>query len=69
MKVSELITYLQTLDQDRRIVISGYEGGYNDVKKTYDVLLKLNHNTEWYMGEHDDRYPDEEYDEVAYALN
>jgi hypothetical protein len=27
MKVSELITKLQELDQDKMIVINGYEGG------------------------------------------
>jgi hypothetical protein len=29
MKVSELITKLQELDQDKMIVINGYEGGCN----------------------------------------
>ena len=63
MTVREFIAYLQTLDQDRRIVVSGYEGGYNDVEKTYDVFLKLDHNTEWYYGKHEGVYLDEQYDE------
>jgi hypothetical protein len=31
MKVSELIEQLQSYGQDARIVVSGYEDGYDDV--------------------------------------
>ena len=68
MTVREFIAYLQTLEQDRRIVIAGYEGGYNDIQKTYTAHLKLNDNTEWYYGAHNDVDMDEEYDEVAYVI-
>lgn len=74
MTVREFIAYLQTLDQDRRIVIGAYEGGYDDVEKTYEVLLKLYQNTKWYYGKHEGVYPDERYDEdtlydeVAYVI-
>ena len=62
MKVSELITKLQELDQDKMIVISGYEGGCNFPNTLSKANIVLDQNTEWYYGKHDYIYSyDEEY--------
>jgi len=68
MKVHELISFLQTLDQDKRITIGGYEGGVNDVSGVYDVYLQIDKNEKWYYGKHEDVLPDEPHDEVGYLL-
>ena len=58
MKVSELITKLQELDQDKMIVISGYEGGCDFPNSLAKANIKLDVNTEWYYGKHDYKHPD-----------
>lgn len=57
MKVSELITKLQELDQDKMIVISGYEGGCNFPASLAKANIVLNVNTEWYYGKHEYIHP------------
>ena len=57
MKVSELITKLQELDQDMMIVISGYEAGYDFPNSLEKVNIVPNENTgyygtQWYYGAH-----------------
>jgi hypothetical protein len=62
MKVSELITKLQELDQDKMIVISGYEGGCDFPASLAKTNIMLNVHKEWYYGKHEYIYPhDEEY--------
>ena len=53
MKVSELITKLQELDQDKMIVINGYEGGCDFPNSLAKANIMLNVNTKWYYGRHD----------------
>lgn len=55
MIVSELVTKLQQLPQELRVVVDGYEGGYGDIEKedVSEVFLKLNQNTQWYYGAHE----------------
>lgn len=54
MTVKELIKQLRKIkDQDTRVVISGYEGGYNDIEKIVEMSLHLDVNTEWYYGRHE----------------
>ena len=53
MKVRELIEQLQKLDQDKLIVINGYEGGCDFPNHIYQVKVNLNVNTEWYYGKHE----------------
>jgi hypothetical protein len=53
MKVSELITKLQELDQDKMIVISGYEGGCDFPASLAKTNIMLNVNKEWYYGKHE----------------
>lgn len=72
MTVKELISLLQTLpNQDQRIVLNGYEGGYEDIgKDSIDTIkLRLNINTEWYYGKHEYARIGELSDCEAYVLN
>lgn len=62
MKVSELITKLQELDQDKMIVINGYEGGCDFPNLLVKTNIMLNVNTKWYYGKHECIRPhDKEY--------
>lgn len=56
MKVKELIALLQQQDPEARVVVQGYEGGYNDAATPEPIRLKLNvHPKEdWYYGPHDE---------------
>jgi hypothetical protein len=53
MTVNELIKMLQTYHGDMRVVVSGYEGGYNDIKNIAQIELNLDVNKEWYYGPHE----------------
>ena len=53
MKVKELIEKLQKLDPEKMVVTSGYEGGYDEISETKEIRLKLNANTAWYYGKHE----------------
>ena len=54
MTASELIKQLQTLPPDTKIVISGYEDGYNDILKLKPVRIKPKPDAEWYLGVYED---------------
>lgn len=68
MTVRELIERLSQIeDQEVRVMVSGYEGGYNDIvignsiEDTTPAIIHvaLDVNTEWYYGTHervDDMY-------------
>lgn len=56
MKVRDLIEQLQKLDQDKMIVINGYEGGCDFPNHTAQVKIVLDQNTEWYYGKHEYEY-------------
>lgn len=58
MTVRELIKVLtQIEDQETRVMVRGYEGGYNDIimvdntPAIYEMALDI--NTEWYYGAHE----------------
>ena len=64
MTAKELITKLKKIPENTRIVISGYEGGYHDLKGNLDEIeVVLDYNTEWYYGPHE---PVNEYDKERY---
>jgi hypothetical protein len=50
MTALELINQLQILPPDTKIVVRGYEDGYNDISQLKPVKIKLNENAEWYYG-------------------
>jgi hypothetical protein len=53
MTVKELIEQLQTLDQDSRVFVRGYEAGYDDINSVKTAQIVLNVNNVWYYGKHD----------------
>lgn len=53
MTVKELINELQSYPIDARVVVAGYEDGYNDIDIMQHISIKLNANKEWYYGAHE----------------
>ena len=53
MKVKELIELLSQLDPELMVVVAGYEGGVNEIKKYKLCDIELNVNTDWYYGKHE----------------
>lgn len=69
MTIRELILLLQGCQQDMRVIMDGYEGGYEDVGGTETKAILLNYNPEWYYGPHEDANErDGKYDEKAILL-
>jgi hypothetical protein len=54
MTIKELLQHLAQYPPDTRVVVSGYEGGYNDITTYKTIQIQLDARTEWYMGQHDD---------------
>ena len=52
MTIQELITALSQYDPNTPVVISGYEGGYNDVSIIQEKTIQLNVNNKDYYGAH-----------------
>ena len=53
MTAQELIQHLQTLPPTTKILVRGYEDGYNDILKLNEVKIKPNPNAYWYDGEYE----------------
>ena len=53
MKVKQLIEVLSQLDSELMVVVTGYEGGVNEVDKYELCDIELNVNTAWYYGKHE----------------
>ncbi len=56
MTVNELIRLLETHPPDLRVVVDGYEDGYDDLspEQLRMVKISLNTGTREYVGAHDD---------------
>ena len=54
MTALELIQLLQTLPSQTKIVVRGYEDGYNDILKLNEVKIKPKADAVWYYGEYVD---------------
>jgi hypothetical protein len=54
MTISELMQKLKTLDPETKIVIRGYEDGYNDILTVRTVKIKPIVDAYWYLGEYED---------------
>jgi hypothetical protein len=54
MTVQDLLQHLASCPPGARVVVSGYEGGYNDRSILKTVRLQPDAHTEWWMGQHDD---------------
>ena len=60
MNVQQLIEELQKYPPEMRVIVDGYEGGYNDCKPPKSTRIRLNVHDEddWSYGRHDDEsYP------------
>ena len=71
MKVKDLLKQLQELDQESMVIISGYEGGYNEVSSADPKQIALDVNTSWYYGCHEiveDDSRKAQYPETRYKL-
>jgi hypothetical protein len=53
MTAQELIQQLQSLPPTTKIVVRGYEDGYNDILKLKEVKIKLKADANWYDGEYE----------------
>ena len=51
MNAQQLILQLQTLPSDTKIVVRGYEDGYNDILKLKAIKIELNPNAYSWDGE------------------
>jgi hypothetical protein len=55
VNVAELIEQLQKLPPETRVVVDGYEDGYDDIKNIETLSLHINANTvDEYYGDHAD---------------
>jgi hypothetical protein len=68
MTVRELIELLQKLPQNARVIVQGYEDGYNDIGDAQAIPIKINVNEEWYYGNHDDPRIGDTPDEIAILI-
>ena len=54
MTVGDLIGELLQQDPSQRVVVRGYESGYDDVSGVGMKELAINVHDEWYFGDHGD---------------
>ena len=54
MTASELIIMLQKFPPETKIVVRGYEDGYNDIIELRQIKIKHNPDVEWYYGSYSD---------------
>ena len=54
MTTTELIQQLQALPAQTKVVVRGYEDGYNDISNLRAVKIKPNENAHWYDGEYEE---------------
>ena len=54
MTATELIRFLQEFPPNTKIVVRGYEDGYNDILKLMQVKIKYNPDAAWYYGIYSD---------------
>ena len=52
MTAKELIILLQELPPEIKVVIRGYEEGYNDIQRLKLVKLRKEIDAKWYYGEY-----------------
>ena len=57
MKVKELIEELKKLDPELMVVVDGYEGGVSELNTCGETTVKLDVNSEWWYGKHEECDP------------
>lgn len=75
MNVQQLIEELQNYPPEMRVILNGYEDGYDDLEslKTTQIRLNVHNKDDWWCGRHDDAdYPlalaDSRYGPIETAL-
>ena len=58
MTVNELLTLLQNYPPDARVVVLGYESGYDDITLVKQVAILQEDNPSWFNGRFDDAPPE-----------
>jgi hypothetical protein len=58
MTVSELIAALQSYPPDTRVVVLGYESGYDDITEVREMGIVPGVNPAWYNGRYDNAPPE-----------
>ena len=64
MTAAELIERLKTLPADIKIVIRGYEDGYNDILNLKEVKIKIKADSHWFDGEFEDSNDKDAHDAI-----
>lgn len=54
MTAQQLIEQLQSLPPDTKIVVRGYEEGYNDILKLMEIKIKHKPDADWFYGIYED---------------
>lgn len=73
MKVKQLIELLKLEDQEKLVVVDGYEGGFNELKTIKHICININPDKEknpdklWYYGDYEECIPDPNFPE-DYAI-
>jgi|GEM_PF-638032 len=52
MNIRELIETLSQFDPEMRVVVAGYEGGFNDITQIQPCEIRLNVHQDWFYGSH-----------------
>ena len=68
MKVIDLIERLKEYRQDARVVVQGYEGGYDDVSIIKEITIRPASNLKWYYGRYEKAPETSEQGEQAVLL-
>jgi len=58
MTVNELIAALQNYPPDTRVIVMGYESGYDDITLVKQIAIMPETKPEWYKGRYDDASPE-----------
>ncbi len=54
MTIQQLTSLLSQYPPDTRVVVAGYEGGFNDITLHKIIHLDLDANKEWWNGQHEE---------------
>ncbi len=65
MTTLQLIQLLQSFPPSTKVVVRGYENGYNDILKLIEIKIKPNAESAWYNGE----YEESKEADAIYAVN
>ena len=68
MTVAEMIAALNAFPQEARLIVDGYEGGYDDAQPPRECPININVNPQDYYGDHDDA-DEEDPDEIAVLIS